>query len=122
MNGNVEVPVVVFPIRGRFNPYFIWLIPLILFCITASLCALGALIASCLIPYDYDLFWNLAPPNYQAAVVLAVIVFSIEIGLCAAIAALYGAILFNFLDNKFFPFILDVIITYYPLFINPDNR
>lgn len=107
-NAKYEVPVVVYPVRGRFNPYWYFVVPLITASLTSALCSLGALIASGLIPYNGQLFRQLAPDHYKAAVVLAVIVYSITLGITGFIVASYVAILFNIFDNKYTTVAIDV--------------
>lgn len=104
----IIVPVVTFPLRGRFNPYWLFLVPLILLALAAFLLSLGALIASCLIPNNQALWDQLAQPEYKAARIIAIILYSISIAVSLFLMFMYIASLFNVLDSKFTPLFLDV--------------
>lgn len=111
MNGlrPIEVPVVAFPLRGRINPYFWWLIPLFGLALAAALLSLGSLIAVCLAAVGKE-GWDAEPGIYQAGTIVAIIIYSLTLALCIVICTSYGFTFFNLLDTKFTQIIVDVSI------------
>lgn len=104
----IEVPVVVYPLRGWLNPYWIYLVPLIIIAIMAMLLSIGAFVSDLCVIKDWDVFWTNTPGTYETAWILALIVYPLCAILSGVLAGVYILNVFNFLDSKFTPFALDV--------------
>lgn len=107
-SGGIEVPVVVYPLRGWLNPYWPYLVPLIFIATMAMLLSIGSFVADLCVIKDWDLFWTNTPGTYETAWILALIVYPLTATLSGVLAAIYTLNVFNFLDSKFTQFALDV--------------
>lgn len=103
-NQRFEVPVIAYPLRGRINPYFWYLVPLIGLTIAAFLLSVGTLLAIILAPITF----NGVPGIDQAAIVVAIVVMSIVVGICAFMFLFYIGTLFNFFDTQYVQVFIDV--------------
>lgn len=108
---------------GWFNPFYPLIIPCIICNVMSMLLCIGANIAIYCVPYNSELFWSLAPPNYRTAVVISYVVFPITASLSGVAAGIYTANVFNFIGSVYVGFGLDVRFVffsflYYYCFIN----
>lgn len=103
----IEVPVVAYPLRGRINPYFWFLAPMFGLSLAAFLLSLGSLLAVCLAPVGSAGF-NAAPGIYQAAIVVAIVIYSLTLALCALMWGFYILIFFNIFDTAYAQVLMDV--------------
>lgn len=112
----IEVPVVAYPLRGRINPYFWFLGPMFGLSLAAFLLSLGSLLAICLAPVGSTGF-NAAPGIYQATIIVAIIIYSLTLGLCALMWGFYILIFFNIFDTAYAQVLMDVSFYIMSLFV-----
>lgn len=100
--------VVSIPLRGRCNPYWYYLLPLIILLIAACLLTLGALITTQYIPYKWTAFEDSAPQSYKAARIFGLIAYSIVFIITFFMSVFYWAAMYNCKDSQCAQITLDV--------------
>ncbi|RNA23921.1 hypothetical protein BpHYR1_050123 [Brachionus plicatilis] len=113
----VEVPIAAFPLRGRFNPYFKYLLPLIILRFLILLALLGALISAVIIPRVLANFNNEASQETQDTRVAAIVIFSIAIAVTITLLLLEILNLCNVADSKFVSILISLLDLFFALLI-----
>lgn len=127
----IEVPVAAFPLRGRCNPYCIYLFPLLLLRLLIfvnflvfvlkdfflnfekiifpyKLSLLGALITSIIIPKDLDSYNNQTPQQYISTRVGAIVIYAVAIGFTLTTFLVEMLNCCNIADSKYIPIFISV--------------
>ncbi|CAF0867897.1 unnamed protein product [Brachionus calyciflorus] len=113
----VEIPVAAFPLRGKCNPYCIYLIPLILLRILIILSLLGALIAAVIIPRVLANFNAEVPQEIQDTRTAAIVIFGIALAVSIALLILEILNLCNIADSKFVSILISLLDLLFALLV-----